>query len=139
LPKLDIPINLLTWEVSLPDRLDVKQFGGNALAAEYLPAATLDMIAANTAEEEVIVSSPIQNEIDISNLRPGQIGGIVVDANGASIPHANITAVNKQTGAKWSTQSDADGRWVIANALPGPTRVSVDSSGFKTTNQELNL
>jgi len=72
-------------------------------------------------------------------LRPGQIGGIVVDANGASIPHANITAVNKQTGAKWSTQSDADGRWVIANALPGPTRVSVDSSGFKTTNQELNL
>src|SRR6185369_6409821 len=66
LPKLDIPINLLTWEVSLPDRLDVKQFGGNALAAEYLPAATLDMIAANTAEEEVIVSSPIQNEIDIS-------------------------------------------------------------------------
>ena len=32
LPKLDIPVNLLTWEVSLPDRLEVKQFGGNALA-----------------------------------------------------------------------------------------------------------
>jgi hypothetical protein len=26
LPKLDIPVNLLTWEISLPDRLHVKQF-----------------------------------------------------------------------------------------------------------------
>src|SRR6185369_9876775 len=30
LPRLDVPINLLTWEVSLPDRFTVKQFGGNA-------------------------------------------------------------------------------------------------------------
>src|SRR5574338_1284382 len=39
LPKLDIPVNLLTWEVSLPERLEVKQFGGNALAAELFPAS----------------------------------------------------------------------------------------------------
>src|SRR5215211_5916681 len=39
LPRLDVPVNLLTWEVSLPDRLEVKQFGGNALAADLFPAA----------------------------------------------------------------------------------------------------
>ena len=39
LPRLDVPVNLLTWEVSLPDRLEVKQFGGNAFAAELFPAA----------------------------------------------------------------------------------------------------
>ena len=37
LPRLDVPINLLTWEVSLPERLEVKQFGGNALSAEVFP------------------------------------------------------------------------------------------------------
>src|SRR5882672_935841 len=44
LPKLDIPVNVLTWEVSLPDRFDVRQFGGNALAAELFPAAAQNMI-----------------------------------------------------------------------------------------------
>jgi hypothetical protein len=44
LPKLDVPVNLLTWEISLPDRLEVKQFGGNAIAAELLPAAAQNLI-----------------------------------------------------------------------------------------------
>src|SRR5260221_79762 len=44
LPKLDIPVNVLTWEVSLPDRLEVRQFGGNALAAELFPSAAQNMI-----------------------------------------------------------------------------------------------
>ena len=45
LPKLDVPVNLLTWEVSLPDRLEVKQFGGNALSAELFPAAAQNFVA----------------------------------------------------------------------------------------------
>ncbi|MFN2578918.1 MAG: hypothetical protein ABR607_14655 [Pyrinomonadaceae bacterium] len=44
LPKLDIPVNLLTWEVSLPDQLEVKQFGGNALSAELFPAAAQNFV-----------------------------------------------------------------------------------------------
>src|SRR5215213_1858423 len=44
LPKLDIPVNLLTWEVSLPERLEVKQFGGNALSAELFPASVANNI-----------------------------------------------------------------------------------------------
>ena len=139
LPKLDIPINLLTWEVSLPDRLELKQFGGNALAAEYLPIATQDLIAANPTDDETVLNMPIQNDIDITDLQPGQIGGLVVDVNGAVIPHANITVTNKQTGATLTTRADAEGRWMIANASPGPTQVSVEASGFKNTQQLLNL
>src|SRR6185295_15261310 len=77
LPKLDIPVNLLTWEVSLPDRLEVKQFGGNALAAELFPAAAANNFLADTGND---VDSPANwNESDLSSLGPGQIGGIVVD------------------------------------------------------------
>src|SRR4030095_6871315 len=46
LPKLDIPINVLTWELSLPDRVEVRQFSGNAFAAELLPGAAEDILAA---------------------------------------------------------------------------------------------
>ncbi len=139
LPKLDIPINLLTWEISLPDRIEVKQFGGNALAAELFPSTAQDIIAGDldeTGDEESVI---VQNEIELSNLEPGQVGGVVVDPNGAVIVGATVTVTNNQTGATRTTRSDQEGRWVVANALPGPTRVSVDSSGFNRSQHELNL
>jgi Carboxypeptidase regulatory-like domain len=139
LPRLDIPVNLLTWEVSLPDRIDVKQFTGNALAAELFPTAAQDIIAGDLDDLGDERSIIVQNEVDIRNLQPGQIGGIVVDPNGAVVPGATITVVNNQTGATWTTRADSEGRWMVANALPGPTRVSVESPGFNRTQQELNV
>src|SRR5256885_16167008 len=38
LPKMDVPINLLQWEVFLPEQYKVKDFAGDALAANLLPA-----------------------------------------------------------------------------------------------------
>ncbi|HEX5965322.1 MAG TPA: carboxypeptidase-like regulatory domain-containing protein [Pyrinomonadaceae bacterium] len=140
LPKLDIPINLLTWEVSLPDRLEVKQFAGNATAAEYLPAATQDMLATNFDNfDDMAVNTAVSNEVELSNLQPGQVGGIVTDPNGAVVAGANVTVVNNQTGATVSTRADSDGRWVVANATPGPTRITVNAPGFTPAQHELNL
>lgn len=140
LPKLDIPVNILTWEVSLPDRLEVKQFSGNALAAELFPAAAQDVLASgggDLADEDSIITA--QNGIDIGRLAPGQVGGIIVDVNGAVVPGASVTVVNKQTGASLSTTSDAEGRWVVSGAQPGPTKVAVESAGFAIVQHELEL
>jgi hypothetical protein len=139
LPKLDIPINVLTWELSLPDRLVVKQFSGNAFAAELLPGAAEEILAAldDVNDGESIVR--FQNEVDISNLQAGQVGGVIVDPKGAVVPGAAVTIVNKQTGATLSTRSDSEGRWVVSSALPGPTRISVESPGFKVAQHELNV
>lgn len=139
LPRLDIPINLLTWEVSLPDRIEVKQFGGNALSAELFPSTAQDIITGDrdeTVDEQSIV---VQNEVELSNLEPGQIGGIVVDPKGAVVAGATVVVTNKQTGASWSTRADNEGRWAIANATPGPMSVTVESPGFNRTQHELNL
>lgn len=139
LPKLDIPINLLTWEVSLPDRLEVKQFGGNALAAEQFPIATQEIIVANAESNEMDLNEAVQNQLDIGNLQPGQVGGIIVDPMGAVVAGATVTVVNNQTGARLTTRSDAEGRWAISNATPGPTRVTVEAPGFKNVQHEMNL
>jgi hypothetical protein len=37
LPKMDVPINLLQWEVFLPEQYRVKDFGGDAIATNLLP------------------------------------------------------------------------------------------------------
>src|SRR5450755_2771341 len=39
LPRMDVPINLLQWEVFLPEQYKVKDFGGDVMAADSVPAA----------------------------------------------------------------------------------------------------
>jgi len=46
LPKMDVPINLLQWEVFLPEQYKVKDFGGDAIAANLLPASGRDVSGA---------------------------------------------------------------------------------------------
>jgi hypothetical protein len=61
LPKMDVPINLLQWEVFLPERYKVKDFGGDAIAANLLPpeggkaAATDYPLSVQAATETVEV------------------------------------------------------------------------------------
>jgi hypothetical protein len=39
LPKMDIPISILEWEVFLPEQYKVKDFGGDALSATFWPSS----------------------------------------------------------------------------------------------------
>jgi hypothetical protein len=135
LPRLDVPISLLTWEVSLPERLQVKQFGGNALSAEVFPPAAQSLI--DDEDDMSDVDNRVWARNDLSLLQPGQIGGVVVDANGAVIPGATVT-VNTQSGASVSTTADSEGHWLVAGVAPGPLSVRVSSPGFADKVHELN-
>jgi hypothetical protein len=46
LPKMDIPISLLRWEVFIPSMYTLKNFGGDAMAVFQLPAGTVPSFAA---------------------------------------------------------------------------------------------
>ena len=137
LPRLDIPVNLLTWEVSLPDRLEVKQFGGNAFAAEVFPAAAQNLLLDGVESEDF--ESNMWSQSDLSTLEPGQLGGIIVDIKGAVVAGADVTAHNTQTGTTLTTNSDGDGRWIIAGMPPGPITVSIVAAGFKRMQHDLQL
>ena len=140
LPKLDIPVNVLTWEVSLPDRLEVRQFAGNALAADLFPAAAQNVLTSNTDDfSETESNFFTQTGVDIGKLEAGQIGGIVADPAGGIVANAIVTVLNTQTGTSQSTRSDGDGRWVLSGVQPGPVKVTVASPGFKDAQQELEL
>jgi hypothetical protein len=138
LAKLDIPVNILTWEVSLPDQLQVRQFGGNALSADLIPAAAANnMLLDGVDQNDYDSNTWAQN--DIETLQPGQIGGIIVDANGAVIANAEVTVSNTQTGASLTTRSDGNGQWVIDGVQPGAVSVNITSPGFKGARQDLQL
>ncbi len=133
LPRLDVPINLLTWEVSLPERLEVKQFGGNALSAEVFPLAAQNFLA--DEDDLTEVDNRIWTRNDLSSLEPGEIGGIVVDPAGAVVAGAEVS-VETQSGSTVSTSTDSEGRWVIAGLPAGPVKVKISSPGFQQFQQD---
>ena len=138
LAKLDIPVSFLTWELSLPDRVQVKQFGGNALSAELFPAGVANNLLIDGVDREDYTSNDWVAS-DLSALEPGQIGGIVVDPQGAVVPGCEVTVTNTQTGASQKTTVNAQGHWLIAGMQAGLVNVTIRSPGFKDMQYDLNL
>jgi hypothetical protein len=136
LPKMDIPINLLQWEVFLPERYQVKDFGGDAISATLLPA---NMQISTDIEEVgdniyfVAGADPgiYRSNVNIDSLFPGQLAGYIVDPSGAVVANATVTVANPQTGYSQSTTTDSAGRWLVSGLRTGPVRIAVNSPGFK--------
>ena len=61
----------------------------------------------------------------------GSIGGRVIDASGAVISGVAIRAVNSENGQRVTISSDAEGRYLIPQLLPGFYDLAVEHSGFK--------
>ena len=139
LPKMDIPINLLQWEVFLPEQYKVKDFGGDAIAANLLPPSSLDV---SGAESETDVAGmpaarPISN-IESVSLLPGQLGGTIVDQSGAAVPNARITVTQLDNGAVRNTMTDSSGRWLVSNLPSGSIKIAASAPGFKQLVSQIN-
>jgi hypothetical protein len=133
LPNMDIPISLLNWEVFLPERYKVKDFGGDVIAANLVPSAF---------REEVVISEQVGEAAKVPLNRmpafPGQMGGYVVDPIGAVIPNSRVTITSQATGASRTALADSQGHWVIAGLPSGSYKAQADATGFKSSSFNLN-
>jgi Carboxypeptidase regulatory-like domain len=130
LPRMDVPIDLLQWEVFLPEQYKVKDFGGDAIATNLLPPASQDVSGMETYEGDFgRLVTP--TDVEMASLLPGQLGGIVVDPNGAVVPNAQVTVTQSETGAARTVMTDASGRWIASNLPSGNVEVNAYASGFK--------
>ena len=60
------------------------------------------------------------------------INGIVLDPSGAVIAGAEVVVVNDATGVQYTTKTNGEGIYVVPDLPPGPYRIQVSNSGFKT-------
>src|SRR5204863_8684292 len=81
LPRMDVPIGLVEWEVFLPGRYKVADFSGQAIAARLLPMTAVE---------------------------PGDLHGRVTDATGAALSNATVAIVHLPTGAGTTASTDPD-------------------------------
>lgn len=133
LPNMDIPISLLSWEVFLPEQYKVKDFGGDVIAANLVPAA-FNEVAAMKAERTRDSGSADYRVATI----PGQMGGYVTDPSGAVIPNAHVTITNTANGSTQTAMTDAQGHWLLGGMGSGTFKAKVEMPGFRTSMLNLN-
>jgi hypothetical protein len=131
LPKMDIPIGLLHWELFLPERYKVKDFAGDALALDRLPPGLLGSPGLHV--EELLAEAqvaPIANS-PMGPWGPGQLGGTVMDASGAVVPGTRITVTSADTGFNRTVETGYNGQWRVAGVPSGRIRIEAQKSGFQ--------
>jgi len=139
LPGMDIPVDLLNWEVFLPDRYKLKDFGGDVMAAELVPTAFVER---GEGMDRLASTSPAASPgVFVFHgtvggpLLPGQIGGTILDPSGAAVANAHVTVTSPDTGLKRDAYTDANGNWLAYGFGSGQLQFRVDSQGFKSTNR----
>jgi len=117
LPRMDLPVTLVEWEVFVPEMYRVDRFDGNVIPADL------------AMHDEVTVMA---EAISVPQI-PGAIVGRVLDQYGAAIPGANVVA--QVSGGRWNVVTDANGRYQFDGLPSGLTSITAQLQGFKTMRQ----
>jgi hypothetical protein len=134
LPSMDIPISLLNWEVFLPERYKVKDFGGDVIAANRVPEPVREEVVTRGQLERDKGSYNNSDDVGARIQSPaGQMGGYVTDATGAVIANAQIAVTSSENGMSRSTVTDSSGHWTLLGLPSGNYKIKLDSRGFKTS------
>lgn len=138
LPKMDVPISILQWEVFLPEQYKVRDFGGDAISANLVPASYSLMKANGAADRRGAASGFYHHKIapppppPSAPLLSGQIGGYVVDPGGAVISNAEISVTQLDTGVTRTAVTDDSGHWVVSGLPSGRLQIRTNALGFRS-------
>ena len=166
LPKMDVPIGVLEWELFLPDQFKVKDFSGDAIAAALVPGE-FDLYAKLESDGAaggsfhaaagvggatggvmggIVAALPLngRNFEALSTpaagmaLARGQLGGYVFDPSGAVIPNAQVVIQNLATNSMWSAETTADGSWLVLGLPSGNYQITATAPWFQATRQNFS-
>ena len=144
LPKMDIPVALVEWEMLVPDRYRVRRFDGNAM----LEPAPVSLVEGK--------GSGVGGGVGYGNGKgvgpgqgggmaggsyapgPGQLVGQVVDASGAVLPGVTITAHYKGQLLAQSVTNGA-GWFLLTGVRQGRIALTATMAGFKTSEAVVSL
>jgi Carboxypeptidase regulatory-like domain len=122
LPRMDIPIGIVEWELFVPDRYSARPIGGNAI--DWVTAMRGDVSSFHPEPQAI---SRIR--LSFSNDgEPGQMRGHVTDAAGGSIPGATISLVTAR-GVRAATTTD-NGTFLLTGVPAGEVTATVQLAGF---------
>ena len=133
LPRIDMPVGILEWEVFAPERYSVRAVGGNVIdvpapvrASGFFHAAKRAPVGAGVGGG--IVRGPVHVSFANGGL-PGQIRGRATDSNGEVLPGVTIE-LRTVAGSKTAV-TGSDGTYSIFNVPSGEIVASAALAGFQ--------
>lgn len=128
LPAIDVPVNVVEWELFVPDQFRVDRFDGNVIGAALLVPRT-GLIAGGAGGG--IAGGTYQARLSpLAPPMPGQIAGRLLDESGAALPGAKVTI--QSGGRTQQLYTATDGSYVASNVDAGPVTVTGELQGFRT-------
>ncbi len=97
--------------------------------------STFAAIAENEGLDTLALFTP--GVVNLDSLQPGEIGGFIVDPQGAVIPGAQVI-VRSDSGIIRQTVTDEAGRWVVSGVPAGRARIEASVNGFRTAEATIN-
>jgi len=135
LPRVDVPVGILEWELFLPDRYAAKPNGGNVIPARFV-ATSLPVGTEALSGRIPGLSAAGGRAFPDRPIEPGQIVGRVVDRQSRALPGATVT-VTGADGTRRQTVTDANGMYVMNGVPSGSMTVTGELLGFKTAKRTL--
>jgi hypothetical protein len=158
LPKMDVPVSLVEWEMFLPDRYRVKRFEGDALPVPVettvvgglpppLPRPVETIIrpgsgvgrgAGGGGGYGVSARDGSARTTELAIAQAGQVMGRVVDSSGSALPGATVRLTRDGTVIN---EAVADGAgWFLMSGVPaGRVTITASLEGLQDSGTELSL
>ena len=140
LPKVDLPIGVLTWELFVPDRYSVKVIDGNVIESITVDRATDRKSARQLARASAAavtggvvggagggIYAPAPAVLPAAG-PPGQLRGRIVDPTGSVLP--GVTVQVSVDGWARSTYTDPNGRFMFEGVPAGRAKIQASLEGF---------
>ena len=137
LPKLDVPIDVLEWEVFIPDRFRADHFDGNVIDAALMPVrSSLSGLGGVVGAVRGGVAVSPATPPALAPLPPAaanQVVGRVLDSSGTPLPGATVVVTSG--GQRQAATTDASGVYTFSNVRAGQVTITGELQGFKNKRQ----
>jgi hypothetical protein len=150
LPKMDVPVTLVEWEMFVPDKYRLRRFDGNAMP---MPPVLSGAIAEGGAGGGVV--GGVVGEVLVPGAKvtgsaaglatgaaggvgggayraqSGQVIGVVADPSNAQLPGVVVRAL-RDGAVVAETITDSSGWFMLSNVPSGPISIEASLAGFLT-------
>jgi hypothetical protein len=139
LPKMDVPINVVEWELFVPDRFRADRFAGDMFDARLMAAVSTGSGGMGVGVGGDVGASPRGSypPRPFAPAQPGQINGRVVDETGSPIP--GVTIAVAAGGQRQTVVTDGEGTYVVSNVASGPVTLTGQLTGFATARRRVQF